>query len=225
MLFLVGLVSALLIYQDEINHWIKAGKKADKQKVETLDLHDNEKMPTIVVGKDTVVDANKAERKELEQLVSQLPSTSTSKIKPGEETVPAPQQPTESVPAQQVPATKPVNAESGTDKVKPGKNRLYHSNWIMQQAAEKYTFQLMGSWDKKEVSDFIEKYALTGDVAEFESLRNGRIWYALIYGVYDSKQAALNASKLWPAPLNTLPTWLRRFDSVQKQITNKAPSP
>jgi DamX protein len=98
----------------------------------------------------------------------------------------------------------------------------HQKDWILQQRGTSYTFQLMGSWDQNEVSKFIEKYALTGDVAEFESMRNGRVWYALIYGVYDSKQAALEASNAWPAPLNTLPSWLRRFDSVQKQVTKKA---
>jgi len=97
----------------------------------------------------------------------------------------------------------------------------HQQDWILQQRGTSYTFQLMGSWDHNDVSKFIEKYALTGDVAEFESLRNGRVWYALIYGVYDSKQAALEASNAWPAPLNTLPSWLRRFDSVQKQLTKK----
>ena len=95
---------------------------------------------------------------------------------------------------------------------------VHQKQWILQQSATDYTFQLMGSWDKQEVADFIDKYALVGDVAEFESMRNGRVWYALIYGVYDNKKAALNASSTWPAPMNTLPSWLRRFDSVQQQI-------
>jgi DamX protein len=98
----------------------------------------------------------------------------------------------------------------------------HQQDWILQQRGTNYTFQLMGSWEHNDVSKFIEKYALTGDMAEFESLRNGRVWYALIYGVYDSKKAALDASNAWPAPLNTLPSWLRRFDSIQKQLTKKA---
>ena len=98
---------------------------------------------------------------------------------------------------------------------------VYQQDWVLQQQAMHYTFQLMGSWDKKEVHDFIDKYALTGDVAMFESLRNGRVWYALIYGTYTNKEEALTATSQWPAPLNTLPSWLRRFDSVQKQIRNR----
>ena len=95
-------------------------------------------------------------------------------------------------------------------------------DWVMQQIASHYTFQLMGSWDREEIYAFIEQYALVGNVAVFESMRNGRIWHVLIYGSFANKKAALKASNEWPAPLNTLPSWLRRLDSVQKQIKNKA---
>jgi DamX protein len=40
----------------------------------------------------------------------------------------------------------------------------------------------------------------------------------LIYGLYPNKEAALEASEAWSAKLAALPTWLRRMDSVQKQV-------
>jgi DamX protein len=83
----------------------------------------------------------------------------------------------------------------------------------------------MGAWDAAEVTEFIDKYSLSGDVATFTSLRNNKPWHVLIYGVYPSRKAALSASNQWPAPLNTIPTWLRRFDSVQKQIREKGVTP
>lgn len=97
------------------------------------------------------------------------------------------------------------------------------ADWIQQQAKSAYTFQMIGSWERSEINEFIEKYALAGDVAVFASMRNNKVWYALIYGVYDSKSAALNASRQWPEPLSGVSTWLRRFDSVQTQIKEKAP--
>jgi DamX protein len=95
---------------------------------------------------------------------------------------------------------------------------LKDKSWILGQDLSSYTFQLMGSWEKQEVLDFVQKYELDGDVAIFESLRNGKIWHVLVYGVYANKQAAIEASQAWPEPMNTLPTWLRRFESVQTQI-------
>ena len=97
------------------------------------------------------------------------------------------------------------------------------ADWIMLQNKSAYTFQLMGTWERSEVDDFIEKYALTGDVAVFASMRENKVWYALLYGVYDSKSAAVTASEKWPAPLNGVSTWLRRFEGVQTQIREKAP--
>jgi DamX protein len=90
--------------------------------------------------------------------------------------------------------------------------------WVLQQKGTDYTYQLMGSWEKQELTDFIEQYALEGNVAAFESMRNGRTWHVLIYGVYASKQAAIKANQAWPAPLNAQPSWLRRFDSIKAQI-------
>jgi len=95
---------------------------------------------------------------------------------------------------------------------------LKGSEWVFQQKSSDYTFQLMGSWEKQELIAFIDDYALEGNVAAFESMRNGEVWHVLIYGVYPSKEAALEASQAWPAPLNTQPSWLRRFESVQTQI-------
>lgn len=95
--------------------------------------------------------------------------------------------------------------------------------WIMQQSKTKFTFQLMGTWDQVEVERFVKKHSLTGNVAVFKSMRDDKIWYALIYGVYPSKEVAMRSSKQWSPSLNKLSPWLRRYDGVQKQIIEKAP--
>ncbi|HCC82684.1 MAG TPA: hypothetical protein DEQ25_16080 [Methylophaga sp.] len=100
---------------------------------------------------------------------------------------------------------------------------LKDKEWIMQQSATDFTFQLMGTWDRSEVDSFVEKNELTGNVAGFESMRNGEVWYAVIYGVYPSKQVAMRDSQQWSSPLNKISPWLRRYDGVQKQIIDKAP--
>ena len=87
-------------------------------------------------------------------------------------------------------------------------------DWVMAQTTSHYTVQLMGSWDRDKVHEFIEQYSLVGDIAVFASMRNGQVWHVLVYGSFKNKQAALKASVGWPAPLNTLPSWLRRFHSV-----------
>jgi DamX protein len=96
-------------------------------------------------------------------------------------------------------------------------------DWVLQQSGKAFTFQLMGSWDRTEIERFVKKHSLTGNVAIFESMRDDKVWYALIYGVYPSRDVAMRSSKQWPSPLNKVKPWLRRFDDVQKQITERAP--
>jgi DamX protein len=118
-------------------------------------------------------------------------------------------------------STETADAEQPVKDADTARQVVQGRDWILQQQSTDYTFQLMGAWEASEVDAFIEKNALTGQVARFTSLRNRAPWHVLVYGVYPSKQAALDASNQWPAPMNTLPTWLRRFDSVQKQIREK----
>ncbi len=96
-----------------------------------------------------------------------------------------------------------------------------NEDWILRQDKNSYTFQLMGSWDRDEIVEYIAKYALEGNVAVFNSLRQDKVWYVLLYGSFSDKQQAILARSNWPEPLNTVPTWLRRFNSVQQQIKGK----
>lgn len=212
---LVSTLILLLLFQDIINDWF-APKMVEEMVIEKPFANQVESLATIILDEDKVTSSAQAERDELKSLVSEL---SDAVIEP--EKVPDTISQDEIKPKVQAIATKPILLPASVLKadLSPA---IHQKKWILQQSATDYTFQLMGSWDKLEVLAFLEKYALAGDVAEFDSMRNGRVWYALIYGVYDNKQAALNASSNWPAPINTLPSWLRRFDSVQQQIKKTA---
>ncbi len=151
--------------------------------------------------------AEEQERAELEALIAELPTP----------------EPKEEAPFESEQSTS-VESENISEKVttiieSPATEAEVNSQeWTLRQNGNYYTFQLMGSWDEKKVVDFIEKYGVSGDVAIFQSMRNGQTWYALIYGVFESKDQALQASDAWPEKLRGLPKWLRRFDSVQQQI-------
>lgn len=205
----------LLIFQDQINALFTGMEKHTDGFSEQLILPtQDDEIATVVVGEDKITSSEQAEREELASLVAKL-SADENNI-------------SASVEAEVTPSS---SQKAITDTVAPDASASeaivsspsHNEAWILQQRSTDYTFQLMGSWEHIEVVEFIDKYALAGDVAEFESMRNGRVWYALIYGVYPDKKAALQASKQWPAPLNTLPSWLRRFDSVQKQIKDMGP--
>jgi len=194
----------LLVFQDDINDLFEQ----DKDQIGVIEQAFNaeeEPLTMVVVGDDNVTSSDQAERDELATLVAELPvveeALEQSTIE--QQSIEIDEVITQVIPEAPIPSPSHI---------------AHQEDWIVAQQGSHYTFQLMGSWDHSELIEFIEKYDLSGDLAEFESERNGRVWYALVFGVYDSKQEALQASSNWPDPLNTLPSWLRRFDSVQKQI-------
>ncbi len=222
---LVSTLIMLLLFQDTINN-LFAPKMVEEMTIEKPFTKQEEALVTVILDEDKVTSSAQAEREELKSLVSELTEVVAEPEKVPDKLANSISQ-DEMNPKTQTTVAEPVLAPKPVLDSKPALKTelspaIHQKKWILQQSATAYTFQLMGSWDKQEVLAFLEKYALAGDVAEFESMRNGRVWYALIYGVYDSKQAAVDASSKWPAPINTLPSWLRRFDSVQQQINKTA---
>jgi DamX protein len=190
-MILMALFSLLLINQDRLNALFEQNNLDTDGEVEIISAP--ETLTTINVEPDQVRSNEDAVRQELSDLINDIPDGVRS---------------SKNIKGYQI---SPENSHS----------ILNHEEWINKQQGNNYTFQLMGSWDKQEALDFIDQYALKGQVAMFESTRNERVWYAIVYGVYSTKKEALDASNNWPAPLNTLPSWLRRFDSIQKQIKSK----
>jgi len=195
----------LLLFQDTVNGWLTA--ESDNHAIDdtTVVIEEEADLPLVITEE-------QAERDELADLLAELPESNELEAEAAESML---------VPVPVEKAQRPVAVVTPVE-TSPTVSDFLQKDWVMAQTASHYTFQLMGSWDRDEVHEFIEQYALVGDVAVFESMRNGQVWYVLVYGSFKNKQAALKASEGWPAPLNTLPSWLRRFDSVQQQIRDKA---
>lgn len=236
---IVGLIIIIaLIYQQQINQWIT--KPEQQETISLPELAEDDEVAMVVVGENEQ-HPPEAARQELADLLAQIPQdeqdlateteTETARLAEtpaNQQAEPLPGSQPQTVPSSdsetlQTASANPAETEAPIAKADADKNNspVHGRDWVMQQQATDYTFQLMGAWEASEVDAFIEKNALTGQVARFTSLRNQKPWHVLIYGVYSGKQAALDASNQWPAPMNTLPTWLRRFDSVQKQIKEK----
>jgi len=94
-------------------------------------------------------------------------------------------------------------------------------NWIMSRDPNHFTLQLLGTQSRKSLESFMRKHRLTGDVSIYKTLRDGKDWYALVYGAYNNKQAARQAVQQLPKSLGKVKPWIRRFDSVQAQIVTE----
>jgi len=226
-------IVAVLIYQQDINQWI-ASQSVKDEPLSLPEAYEPAEVTTVIAGEPDEQDLNEPIQ-ELADLLAEIPPAtmddnsllSQTESKP-EPIVSEMASEAESVPQESVMAVKEDEAALSNEQESKPELVVEKSNdakWILQQKADSYTFQLMGSWEAVEVDEFIDKNALSGDYARFTSLRDGKPWHVLIYGVYASKQAAQKASNKWPAPLNTVPTWLRRFDSVQNQIKEKGVKP
>jgi DamX protein len=58
-------------------------------------------------------------------------------------------------------------------------------------------------------------------VAYFAFQRDGKQWYAAVYGAYPGKSQAQNAVASLPPEVGKDPPWIRQFGGIQKLI--KAP--
>lgn len=194
----------LLLFQGTINQWLTTATDESIVDDTAVVIEQEVELPIVVTQA-------QAERDELTDLIAEIPD-----INAREATA------LESIDVKKTnePVRRPVSVvpDASVERVPD----FLKKDWVIAQPESHYTFQLMGSWEREEVHDFIEQYALVGDVAIFESMRNGRVWHVLVYGSFKDKQAAIEASAAWPAPLNTLPSWLRKMNSVQQQIRNKA---
>ncbi len=98
---------------------------------------------------------------------------------------------------------------------------MQREKWIASQNPENFTLQLFGSHDKQNADGFIQHHKLSGDVGYFESTRNNKPWYSVVYGSYADQSAAKTAVTQLPASLKKVKPWVRRFDDIQASINTE----
>ncbi len=96
---------------------------------------------------------------------------------------------------------------------------LKDERWILDQEPNHFTLQLLGTQNKSSITQFIKTTKITNKVAVYQTLRNGKPWYAVIYGSYRTKEDAAQSKKILTS--KKVKPWLRRFDSVQAKINTE----
>ncbi len=97
-------------------------------------------------------------------------------------------------------------------------NNIRNKSWLQQQADDNFTIQLFGSHNKQAIEQLIRKYSLKGDIARFETQRNGQTWFSMTYGNYASKQAANDAITALDSELSNPKPWVRSFASIKNKL-------
>ena len=96
-------------------------------------------------------------------------------------------------------------------------NGLYGENWIKQQNKDHFTLQLLGTHNKNTLPLYIKKFDLKDDAAVFQTIRNNKDWFTLLYGHYSTKEAAQEAASQLPKGVSK--PWIRSFTSITSSLS------
>lgn len=119
------------------------------------------------------------------------------------------------VPAESNLLGKPNSAPSGS---------IQDDAWYLNQSAEDFTVQIMALRSEEELRKIARRVKEGGPLAIYGFKRESGPMFALTYGRYPSREAALRASKQLPKELGKVQPWVRKFKIIQQEI-RQAQSP
>lgn len=93
-------------------------------------------------------------------------------------------------------------------------------SWVLQQNSSHYVVQLLGTRKPDTIAGFVRANGLSGEVSYITTQNQGKNWYVLLYGVFPSRQAAVEGIKKLPKQIRAGSVWIRSVASVQ-QDTHK----
>ena len=116
-----------------------------------------------------------------------------------------------------------VNAYSHfqPEAIKPGAHTralLIQSpdDWIREQDPRYYTLQLASSTNPNLIQKYYRENKLEGEAGYYRNYRQGKNWYALVYGSYPSINEAKQAVDSLPGELRKWSPWVRKFQDIQR---------
>jgi len=92
--------------------------------------------------------------------------------------------------------------------------------WLKGQSPDHFTLQLMTLSRRQSGIDLIGRQSDRAEFAMYESIRNGRSLYVIIYGVYSSRSAAGRAAANLSGQFAGIEPWIRTFKAVQEGLAD-----
>jgi len=93
---------------------------------------------------------------------------------------------------------------------------------ILKMASQNYTIQLIGSYHRDVIDNFITANKLDGKTLKFYVNNRGQKWYMVLYGDYKNLAQAREVLHALPARLTPERPWLRRIAAVQRAIQKRS---
>jgi len=94
-------------------------------------------------------------------------------------------------------------------------------SWLLAQNPQDYTLQLLATHSEDLMRTYLDKHQFNEPVAYFAFQREGKQWYAAVYGAYSAKDKAESAVATLPPEVGKNTPWIRQFGGIQKIL--KAP--
>ncbi|MEM7294848.1 MAG: SPOR domain-containing protein [Pseudomonadota bacterium] len=110
------------------------------------------------------------------------------------------------------PAPAPTPATPDTDE-----------KFLLASKPSLFTVQLLASYDRDEIVRYAKKHGIVDKSRLFRTVRNGRRWHVLAFGLYASAETARAAITRLPADLQRNTPWIRSVKSVQDAIKRVKP--
>jgi septal ring-binding cell division protein DamX len=101
---------------------------------------------------------------------------------------------------------------------------MHGEDWIARQAPDHYTLQVMSSGNEAALAALLEREQLSGEVAYFKVIADGKPRYTAIYGVFATQAQAEAARAQLPPTLQAANPWVRKLGDVQKLLPQQ-PAP
>ncbi len=92
------------------------------------------------------------------------------------------------------------------------------TKWIKAQAPRNHTIHIYNSTDKSTVEAFLEQSQLPEPNSIYAYDRNGRTWFALVHGSFNSTSSAETALAQMPQQAKVHNPYVRRFENIQPTV-------
>jgi DamX protein len=118
---------------------------------------------------------------------------------------------------------KVAEAQKVVEPAKPVEEEVKDAalSWVVSRPANGYTLQLIAVENLDSLKRYIAKNALVGETHTLRLRRNGKPWYALLWGEFPDKNSALKAVSRLPARVQKAGVWPRTFASLQQAIAQQ----
>jgi len=99
-------------------------------------------------------------------------------------------------------------------------NKILHDKtWILSQTSGHYSMQILAVRSKQELHQEVKKSGLAIEqLSYYPTVRNGHVWYALLYGLFENRQQAQQALEKLPKHIRQNKPWLRSLRAIKKTI-------